>query len=259
MRRFACLCPGTFTPFRLTEYQSNDEYRQAVWTRVLTVLRLCYMPTARSQLRPSPWRLSQVPRFRSSAIAIGIFIYGNAPETGLDAVDQGPEPARQPDEEERVDAESEPEDQYFNWKLSAKDIIFLGLLDSVLPSCIKSALRQTHVNLGSALALMGVRGLKYAVCLRMRTPQQPRPGKLHDARQFNDFSVIDFLDDCSKEEWTVLSTVDDASTYHVLQRLLDKTSYEVIQKTTQDHFGIPDELLLDADGAMVGFSFEQST
>ena len=98
----------------------------------------------------------------------------------------------------------------------------------------------------------------------MRKPRQPRPGKLRDARQFNDRLILDliFLDDCSKNKWTVLSIVDDASTFHVLQRLLDRTSGEIIQKITQgwfSQFGIPDELLLDAEGAMAGFPFEQLT
>ena len=60
----------------------------------------------------------------------------------------------------------------------------------------------------------------------------------------------------------MLSIVDDASVYHVLQRLTDRSTGEIMEKLTNGwfaFFGFPDELLLDAEGAMASMEFSKLT
>ena len=80
----------------------------------------------------------------------------------------------------------------------------------------------------------------------------------------NDRIIIDllFVDDCTGYTWTVLSILDDASTFHALTRLLDRGAKGVIDKLVNGWFtyiGIPDEILTDAEGAFKSYKFDELT
>ena len=68
-----------------------------------------------------------------------------------------------------------------------------------------------------------------------------------------------FVRDVTSHLHTFLSQVDDGTTYHVMDLLTSRTSEEVAQVLSRGwfkYFGFPDEMLLDAEGAMRGWDFE---
>ena len=215
-------------------------------------------------------------------VEYGIFFYGNAPATGLDAANLEPEASKPKEDNASAPLPNDlnAEDEIRPHQPGGRDITFPGLPDSVLPAWVKAVLRRLHTNLGhptnaslvrqiaqangSSLAIMGARGLRCAVCARMSRPKTARPGKLREARNLNDRIIIDliFVDDCSGYTWTILSILDDASTFHALARLLDRGSKGVIDKLVNGWFaylGIPDEILTDAEGAFKSYKFDDLT
>eukprot|EP00434_Breviolum_minutum_P045617 symbB.v1.2.040940.t1/scaffold7672.1/size10676/1 len=81
-------------------------------------------------------------------------------------------------------------------------------------------------------------------------------------RSFNEQVVIDliYIYDITGETHTILSTVDDASHYHALQRLENRSAENVISDLIKGwfrFFGPPENILLDAEGAMKSFDFQE--
>ena len=70
---------------------------------------------------------------------------------------------------------------------------------------------------------------------------------------------IIFMKDIHGETFTYLSILDDATVFHVVESLEDRAEKHVVEKLVRGwfrYYGIPDEALLDAKGAMKGWSFE---
>ena len=141
-----------------------------------------------------------------------------------------------------------------------------------------SVLRRIHVNLGhpgtealvrhlaqagaAGEALLAAKHLQCSICARTKPPSAARPTKVYQARRFNDRLVMDivFIRDVTSTMHTFLSQVDDGTTYQVLDLLETRSSEEattVLARGWFKFFGFPDEMLLDAEGALRGWDFEQ--
>ena len=160
----------------------------------------------------------------------------------------------------------------------SQEISFPELAERVTPSWMKNVLRRLHVNLGhpsqaalvrhlaqagaSGPAIMGAKHLHCAVCQRTKMPPAARPAKSLQAKRFNDRVMLDiiYVRDITSHQHIFLSQVDDGTTYHVLDYLESRSEQDVTQALVQGwfrFFGFPDEMLLDAEGAMRGWHFEQ--
>jgi hypothetical protein len=81
------------------------------------------------------------------------------------------------------------------------------------------------------------------------------------AKRFNDRLVVDivYLKNVTGESFMFLSQIDDATVYHVADLLDNRSQEEITDKMIKGwfrFFGLPDEMLLDSEGAMKSFSFE---
>eukprot|EP00435_Cladocopium_sp_Y103_P012135 s282_g3.t1 len=204
-------------------------------------------------------------------VRVAIFIYGKPMEVVTSAQRRAaatPKPI-----------EVEPEEAMADWEPGAKDITFPGVSEDQLPTWMRSVLKRIHTNLGhphnstlvrqlaqanaSPVALMGARALKCAVCDRLRPPRQQRPSKsMPVTRRFNERVMLDlvFVKDMSGETFTFLNQVDDATTYQILSLLPSREAQQVNKSLCLGwfrFFGLPEALLLDAEGAMKSFEFEE--
>ena len=69
-----------------------------------------------------------------------------------------------------------------------------------------------------------------------------------------------YIHDIAGETHIILSIVDDASHYHVLQRMPDRSTEQVINALVHGRFrffGPPENILLDAEGAMKSMDFQE--
>ena len=217
------------------------------------------------------------------AIAYGTLLYGEAPASSFDPAENSKPEESRPKKAQKMSAEDADPDfskldpeEHWDHQLGAGDVIFPGLHSGVL-KWIRSVLNRVHVNLGhpgrEALvrhlaqagaggeALLAAKHLRCRVCERTKAPPPARPAKVFQARRFNDRLMMDlvFVRDVTSELHTFLSQVDDGTTYHVMDRLDSRSSEEVAQVLTRGwfkYFGYPDEMLLDAEGAMRGWDFE---
>ena len=156
------------------------------------------------------------------------------------------------------------------------DISF-NVQEGSVPKWVQNALRRLHTNLGhpsneslvrhlaqagaTGQALLGGKHLHCTVCERTKTPHQPRPSKPVQARRFNDRVFLDivFIKNVNGETFPYLNILDDASTYQVLDYLPDRSETVVVQKLVDGwfrYFGPPLSLVVDAEGALRGFKFE---
>jgi len=150
--------------------------------------------------------------------------------------------------------------------------------EGTVPRWVQGVLRRLHVNLGhptnamlvrqlaqvgaSQQALIGAKGLRCTVCKQMRSIKPAPPSRMSAGRSFNEQVVIDliYIYDIAGETHTILSTVDDASHYHALQRLENRSAENVISAFIKGwfrFFGPPENILLDAEGAMKSFDFQE--
>ena len=213
-------------------------------------------------------------------VSYALLLYGEAPSTSYD-----PDENKKPEQPSKPKmsassapdaADLEPEEQWMPHQPGAKDITFPGLHQGV-PRWMLSVLMRVHVNLGhpgkeavvrhlaqagaSGEALLAAKHLRCRVCERTKAPPMARPSKVFQARRFNDRLMLDlvFVRDVTSQMHTFLSQVDDGTTYHVMDLLNGRTSEEVaaaLVKGWFKYFGYPDEMLLDAEGAMRGWDFE---
>jgi hypothetical protein len=175
--------------------------------------------------------------------------------------------------------EVEPEQSMADWEPGAKDITFPGISEDQLPRWMRSVLKRVHTNLGhphnstlvrqlaqanaTPMALMGARALKCAVCDRLQPPRQQRPSKsVPITRRFNERVMLDliFVKDMTGETFTFLNQVDDATTYQILTLLPSREAQQINRALCLGwfrYFGLPEALLLDAEGAMKSFEFEE--
>jgi hypothetical protein len=209
-------------------------------------------------------------------VLVAIFIYGTAPETAIGPADNEPETASPA--KDQPPASHDSDDETKPWEPGAKDITFPGITNNMVPSWVKAVLRRIHVNTGhsssaamcrqlatagaSGQALMGARGLRCQVCFRMRPPRQPKPSKHWKAKRFNDRVMCDIIypKDVAGVTYIFLSMVDDATTLHVLKHLDNREPHTLIQAMVDawfTPFGLPDELLLDAEGGWVADKFAE--
>ena len=159
-----------------------------------------------------------------------------------------------------------------------QEVTFPGVSNEAVPPWIRSVLKRLHTNLGhpsseslvrhlaaagaSGPALHGAKHLRCATCLRTKPPSQPRPSKSFQARRFNDRLMMDiiFVKDITRQTHAFLNQLDDGTTFQVITYLDNRAEPGVIQALVQGwfrFFGVPDEVLLDAEGAFKGFDFEQ--
>ena len=174
---------------------------------------------------------------------------------------------------------AEPEQTLADWEPGAGDITFPGVNEDQLPKWMRAVLKRIHTNLGhphnsamvrqlsqanaTPMALMGARALKCAVCERLRPPRQQRPAKSFPiTKRFNERVMLDLLyaKDSAGETFVFLNQVDDAITYQVLTLLPGRESQHINKALVNGwfrFFGFPESLLIDAEGAMKSFDFEE--
>ncbi|CAK8999613.1 Copia protein (Gag-int-pol protein) [Cleaved into: Copia VLP protein [Durusdinium trenchii] len=115
----------------------------------------------------------------------------------------------------------------------------------------------------SPAALIGARALRCAVCERSKPPREPRPSKTPPpTRRFNERVMLDLLytKDSSGETFAFLNQVDDATTVQVLTLVNDRNSSTITSALVKGWFqryGLPETLLVDAEGAMKSFAFDE--
>ena len=207
-----------------------------------------------------------------SPVAYGIFIYGEASKTSYDD-----EENKQPETSSHAEP-LQPEEMLGPHQPGSQDITFPDVSQSTLPQWMRSVLKRLHVNLGhpsnqalvrhlaqagaSGPALHGAKNMRCAVCIRTRLPLQPRPTKVFQARRFGDRLMLDivYVRDQTKQQHMFLNQLDDATTYQCLSLLHSRSEQEVTHCLVHGwfkYFGFPDEMLLDAEGAMKGWHFEE--
>ena len=170
-----------------------------------------------------------------------IFIYGEAPATEFGEMNEKAQAASKTPRGVAVpstpglpsfeEAESVPD----------RDITFEAD-EGTVPRWVQGVLRRLHVNLGhptnamlvrqlaqvgaSQQALIGAKGLRCTVCKQMRSIKPAPPSRMSAGRSFNEQVVIDliYVYDIAGETHPILSTVDDASHYHALQRLENRSA-----------------------------------
>lgn len=81
-------------------------------------------------------------------------------------------------------------------------------------------------------------------------------------RRFNERVMLDllFAKDMAGETFVFLNQLDDATTYQVLTLLPSREAQHITRALVLGwfrYFGFPEALLLDAEGAMKSFSFEE--
>ena len=220
-------------------------------------------------IKDSPGETFEAP------VAYAVFIFGEAPRRSFDPKDDLA-PEKVPAKQIVKDLFAEPQEQWLPHQPGVRDITFPGLQG--VPQWMLSVLRRIHVNLGhpgtEALvrhlaqagaagdALLAAKHLQCSNCARTKPPSAARPTKVYQARRFNDRLMMDivFIRDVTSSMHTFLSQVDDGTTYQVLDLLETRSSEEatkVLARGWFKFFGFPDEMLLDAEGAMRGWDFEQ--
>ncbi|CAK9060480.1 WD repeat-containing protein 65, partial [Durusdinium trenchii] len=162
-------------------------------------------------------------RFERS-VRVAIFIYGKpmAVETSaqrrtLSKLTSPPTPVA-----------VEPEQTMKPWEPGAADISFPGLSEDQVPRWMQNALERIHSNLG----------------------------------RFNERVTLDLLytKDSSGETFAFLNQVDDATTLQVLTLVNDRNSSTITSALVKgwfQHYGLPETLLVDAEGAMKSFAFDE--
>ena len=215
--------------------------------------------------------VSQPSKKFDRTVRVAIFLYGKpmAVETSKQ---------RQALRKEDVPA-VEPEQTMAEWEPGARDITFPGLSEDQLPKWMRSVLKRVHTNLGhphnstlvrqlsqanaSSMAMMGARALKCAVCERLRPPREQRPAKSFPiTKRFNERVMLDliFVKDMAGDTFIFLNQVDDTTTYQVLTLLENREGRGIMKALSSGwfrFFGLPEALLLDAEGAMKSFDFEE--
>ncbi|CAE7457471.1 unnamed protein product, partial [Symbiodinium necroappetens] len=209
----------------------------------------------------------------AAPVRAAIFFFGSAPDTSLNETENAkPEPTvKTTQKEDKVDDTEvlRPHEPGY------RDITFPGA--PAAPRWLLQVLRRVHTNLGhpstatlvrhlahsgaSELAVQCARKLKCEVCRRVQPPRQPRPAKPFTPQRFNDKLGLDvlWLKDIRGKLHGYLSQVDEATCYHVLSYLADRTEEEVMKVLINgwmSFFGPPDSLVLDADGCFRGYRFE---
>ena len=206
-------------------------------------------------------------------VAFAIFIYGAAPATSFE-----PEENKQPEKASKTKDIPQAEHQLPEHQPGSQDIVFPDVSEQALPKWMRSVLKRLHVNLGhpsnqamvrhlaqagaSGPALLGARQLRCATCERTKMPPPARPTKCVQARRFNDRLLLDiiYIRDVASAQHMFLSEVDAGTTYHVVDYLDTRSEDEVVRVLTQGwfrFFGFPDEMVVDAEGAMRSWGFEQ--
>ena len=241
--------------------------------------------------------IGQVAGRFPQAVEVAVFVFGQAPATGIDAADhvaEAPAAASPPTAASRstptaspsagAAASQPPKDHWADdaearpWEPGAKDITFPGAPDAVVPPWVKATLRRLHTNLGhpanaslvsqlaragaSGQALMGARCLRCAVCLATRPPRQPKPGALLRARRFLDRLLMDILyvNDVTGTTFAFLNLVDDATVFQVLVRLPSRHEDDLMEALLSGWlrpFGPPDEILTDQESGFKGNRFTE--
>ena len=211
-------------------------------------------------------------------VQYAIFVYGEAPQTDLN-LEQNASPDAEP--AGRLDPEVrprvlQPEEELLAHAPGHRDITF-DVENGKVPRWVQNALRRLHTNLGhpsneslvrhlaqagaSGVSLLGAKSLRCSVCARTKPPHQPRPAKAVKSRRFNDRVFLDivFMKNVNFETFAYLNILDDATTYQVLDFLENRTEECVTQALVRGwlrFFGAPDEMVVDAEGALRGVLFE---
>ena len=219
-------------------------------------------------------------------VAYGVLVYGEAPATSLNPEDNcKPEQAvakprlqseKSTDSDQHQQVGLQPEEVLVRGQPGHVDIKF-EVQEGTVPRWVQNALRRLHTNLGhpsneslvrhlaqagaTGPALLGAKQLRCSVCDRTKPPSQPRPAKAIQSRRFNDRVFLDivFIKNVNGDTFSYLNILDDASTYQVLDRLLDRSEAVVVKKLVDGwfkYFGFTLTLVVDAEGALRGFKFE---
>ena len=208
----------------------------------------------------------------TSPVRVAVFFFGTAPATSLNEAEN-----EQPETQvKKVETDEVEETEVMRpHQPGFRDITFPGLKGA--PKWLLQVMRRLHTNLGhpstptmvrhlsasgaSEAAIQAARHLRCEVCLRVQPPRLPRPAKAFTPRRFNDRLNLDvlWLKDISGRAHGYLSQVDEATCYHVLNYMRDRTEEETMRLLVNGwfaFFGPPDEMLLDSDGSFRGFRFE---
>ena len=156
-----------------------------------------------------------------------------------------------------------------------RDITF-EVDEGTVPKWVQGVLRRLHVNMGhpsnatlvrqwaqvsASLALIGVKTLRCTVYKQMQNIKPSPASRVSAGRSFNELVAMDFIyiHDIAGVIHTILSIVEDASHYHVLQ-LPDRSTEQVINALVHGwfrFFGPPENVSLDAEGAGESMDFQE--
>ena len=211
----------------------------------------------------------------ATPVRAALFFYGVAPDTSLNE-DENSKPEPDTSKMQQQSSTSDDTDQMKPHQPGFRDITFPGLGGDV-PKWLLQVMRRIHTNLGhpataalvrhlsaagaSEQALRAARHLQCAVCRRVQPPREPRPAKAFTPRRFNDRLSMDvlWLKDIRGRSYAFLNQLDEATCYQALTHLKDRSETEVISALLNGwfaFFGMPDEVVLDSDGAFRGLRFE---
>ncbi|CAE7400538.1 GIP [Symbiodinium sp. CCMP2456] len=176
----------------------------------------------------------------ASPVRAAIFFFGSAPDSSLNPTENAkPEPSVKTakPEEDKIDAPRLLLGGYFKYYVECTPIW------------------------GTQAQPRSCDTFRTQVCRRVQPPRQPRPAKPYNPQRFNDKLGLDvlWLKDIRGKVHAFLSQVDDATCYHVLNYLQDRSEEEVMKVLINGwmaFFGPPDSLVLDSDGCFRGYRFE---
>ena len=172
-------------------------------------------------------------------MAMGIFIYGNAPATE----EPGPPPLptesdKAAEAEAAMDEDEEPGPVHTT--RYANGITFVGLTKDTCPPEIRSILARMHLTFGhpesnefimfvaqqgaSLAVIKAIKALRCAACDRSRKPKRPRPAMLPEAFQTSQpfgrvLLDVFYQEDCRGKTRPFLGVIDDAMLLHTIGRL----------------------------------------
>ena len=211
----------------------------------------------------------------TSPVRAAIFFFGVAPDSRFNAEENAKPEAPNAPKRSSVEQAIEEEETMKPYQPGYRDITFPGLRDA--PRWLLQMMRRLHTNLGhpstsamvrhlsaagaSDMSIQAAKHLRCEVCRRVQPPREPRPTKVVTTRRFNDKLGLDilWLKDISGKTYPYLSQVDQGTCYHACSYLghrSEETTVAALVNGWFTFFGVPDEIVLDADGAFRGFRFE---
>ena len=210
----------------------------------------------------------------ASPVAMAIFVYGIAPEDSESGPTELPRDMQVADAEAELD--DDPPPQRTHTQRYAHGIRFVGVTKEQSPLEIRSIVARMHLTYGhppnrelvhfvaqqgaSLPAILTIKALNCDTCLRRQKTQRPRTAKLPDFLQvsqpFDRIQMDVFYQcDCRGNNHVFLGIIDDCSLLHMVGRVGNRealTLWHCFRQLWLVPFGLPLEIICDADGSFFG-------